>query len=478
MFGDVSHRSPAQSPELIALALLPLIVNFPGFREIPAWSLVLCGLFATLYFWRKVSDGINYQAPRQTQRRDPSISLNSIGLIFVLAIFGFGYVQGVARGVFSPFNWITQFASFVGIVILAVTCARRSVAVEGVPLWMTSIIVGTAAFFFVNCALLALSVRSEGQALDISAPNRILDLIGINFPRIAFPISGGQNGTAIYAVLASAICLAAVSVAVGKGKKILIWSVVALCTIAVALTDARGGYLGLAGVFCCYFLRRRLLLTITFLVLAVLLLFVPLVAGFIVQAVPLDLIYGAFGRHVPTSFDSLATLTTGRSFIWESAFKKIDSEPLNFFFGYGVRGHMTSGISIDYRWLFGGNPHHTLHSMFLQMLFEFGLVGLVAFSALGAWIVKSALRSSGAAVIDGRLDAPALAVILITVGFLLCGANEAVLSSSFPDHFIFLGVCIGVALSRGADPLTALSIKARKPVNVLAPRRARSPDLA
>jgi len=384
----------------------------------------------------------NYINPHRSNIFNKELAVTPI--ILCAVVFA-GFAQSGFRGGFGLFNWLTQFAAIALVVIYCASCISRDDNLRPDSVWIIPVVIGSLLFIVLNLGLLAMGVTSLNYRAELISVNRILSPLGVTIDRITFPISGGQNATGILAVLMFSIAAAAITLYQSGWRRILAVVTCALCILSVVLADAKGGYLGLLAVIAVVFLRHRPKAIISVFALAATLTILPLIAKAVVAVVPPEIIFKFFGQNLPSGFDAVAVLTTGRNFIWDVSINKLIGDPVNMLFGYGVRAHLTSGVSAEYAWLFGGNNLHTLHNWLLQIVFEYGLFGLTIFLMVYFRMARTSISCLTDSDESAEQRACALAVVLILLTFVVCGATEAVLSSSMPDQFIFFGLCLGFA---------------------------------
>ena len=91
-------------------------------------------------------------------------------------------------------------------------------------------------------------------------------------------------------------------------------------------------------------------------------------------------------------FDKNFLTFSGRTKIWQAAIDYLTNRPLNFFFGCGYgtsRYYLNGAISVS-----NGNPAiiYTLHNGILELLFQFGIVGLLIYAALLIYFLYCLIR--------------------------------------------------------------------------------------
>ena len=144
---------------------------------------------------------------------------------------------------------------------------------------------------------------------------------------------------------------------------------------------------------------------------------------------------GIFSFLSRNAWDNIATLSN-RTVFWEDAANVASNINGNTLIGFGINGHIESGISSRTDWVFehrSDNVIHTLHNTIIQMFIDRGIIGLLLFQAVIFFLLD---RLSRAGNIGLRMG-------LVILGFLLFGQTESLFSVAPIDTFtifIFLMV--------------------------------------
>jgi len=117
-----------------------------------------------------------------------------------------------------------------------------------------------------------------------------------------------------------------------------------------------------------------------------------------------------------------------REILWINAVNGINELPIfNLFFGSGSSGYINYSFSDEILFFFenrSGENLGSLHNLYLQMLYEFGLIGIIMFIISYIWIIKK--------LFDSQVFKNLSAIIIY---FFLVSSTEATMSISY--LFIF-----------------------------------------
>jgi O-antigen ligase len=130
-----------------------------------------------------------------------------------------------------------------------------------------------------------------------------------------------------------------------------------------------------------------------------------------------------------------------RLYIWEPIWNFVHQPTAELLYGFGAKGHITSGVSANYAYLFSGSdadPYaYSSHNVALQTLLDSGYIGLAVLVAM-LFVSLRALRG---------IDHPiAMALSAITLVVFLSGMTEALPNVVFLDTMVLTLMVTGVAL--------------------------------
>lgn len=153
-----------------------------------------------------------------------------------------------------------------------------------------------------------------------------------------------------------------------------------------------------------------------------------------------------------------------RAIVWDYALDFIGRMHPQLLFGYGSNGHVPSGVSRGYAYLFynwtAGDPtSHSLHNSALQVLFDGGLVMLALYAALFAAILKTCAAF--------RNDAAHRKAFFLVTFLILSGGFEAVFSYRYRE---ILYLMLFVATATWAAVPTLARAKVQVPTALARPR--------
>jgi len=317
----------------------------------------------------------------------------------------------------------------------------------------------------VNFILVAAGQQVGQAASDFGAEdasNKILGLLGIVFRRVQFPwISGGLNGFAVLCIALYSVGISAIFNA--KMNKVFLRGIgagaVFISILGLVLIDSRGGVLAVVALSLLvpFVVRRKnggWLLPVAVVIVQLF----PLALIFIAPILEGTPILAILSRGVYS--DPAADITTGRSYIWRAVWDELVERPYGFIFGFGSMGHVVSGISSKYAFVFGGGgvTAHSTHNALLQTLIDKGLVGVIFYVILLWMLTKRLLALVKQRLIGGGVDGWILmAFLYMIVGLSILAQTEAIMTSYFPISLYFLAICSAFAtpsIKRGGHLLS------------------------
>jgi len=386
----------------ITIVRLPLFVEHKSILD----PLIL-GTFALCIGW-----GASRQ-PRGSFTNYRALWILLYAVIVVVALFRGAelHAYGSLESVVNQGTIYILFAAF-GIVLITSAHGRRERNER-----LLAIAFAPAIYVAINTLMHLAGLQSpEAGGLISSSPAELLGYLGIVSDRTKFPLASSVN---LYSIVVAAALASMVVVRVRAPRLIsrkIAWLVGVACIYCLLLGDSRGA-LAIA-------------------IVAVLLLIVrPRLSAYVVAGVipllPLivlggtSLISGTGLNHdlsrSGNQFDEVAT-ASGRTFIWEGSWEVLRHLSVQELYGWGAAGHVTSGASAHYAYVFPGNTSaETIftHDVDLQMIFDTGYVGLAIYIfAVGiTWRrIQNYLRDDP--------KSPAIAFLPILLVIILSGATE------------------------------------------------------
>jgi O-antigen ligase len=243
---------------------------------------------------------------------------------------------------------------------------------------------------------------------------------GFGVMREVMPLTNGMTShSALCGIVALSAGLVLTSWRTTLGRKLFTVAALGAALYGLAVTDGRaaiaaGGGLFLIAAFTPW-LRARVLRYAGWLMLVSVPLFLTLAA-----LVPRDWL------AVVARSGMAAEIVEGdsRVKIWSAIWRAVVEQPLDFVFGFGLYGQVTSGIGSEISRLFvawGGSSYYSAHNAGMQVLLDGGIVALAVF----IWFYNSALSgaSQSYSVKQEPEDKLALALLLYV---LLVGVLDTV----------------------------------------------------
>jgi O-antigen ligase len=348
------------------------------------------------------------------QRRTVSVPVAVWAVALVVTIVALSLLRAGAQTPYAvnggaaveALRWLAFVGLAALILLLAAPGWERRMCVMAVT-------IAPALYVGINVLLYLAGLENPAFPSGVYAQAKMLSIVGIDHERVVFPLASGLNnfGNIAAVALGSTVVLALRS----QGRTRLVYGVlVAVSASAVLLTDARAAFVApivaVVAVMLAPVLAARL------------------APWFVLAALPLATAAIKVGESLGLS-DLLArdrvagaAASSDRTIIWSQAIEFFSHPSADFLLGYGAYGHVTTGVSNQYAYLFTGAARFekTTHSFALQALLDLGIVGLaVAVVVLGAVALKLARRLEH----GGSERHAALLAMLLTL--VLLGATES-----------------------------------------------------
>jgi O-antigen ligase len=306
-------------------------------------------------------------------------------------------------------------------------------------------------------------VKALVVAIGISSVLTMTDVVGVTHLGVRVGESGAEADR-VFGMFGHAnetgaliVCLLPVMVAVAVGSRgtaRIAWYGAALSSMAVLiLTVSRGAFVGfVVGYGAACFLCRKFLplsrvvtwvvagTTTAVLLCALVGVIVPNVGG-----VVLDRLLGQ-----STAFD-MSEVSSGRTNIWLTTIMHMVDEPLTFLTGFGWNVYDTRFV-------------YATHNYYLDLWFNLGLVGLLAFVAILYQSVRTARRAADVA-------GPGMRPYMIAMVFGMLGLAVSIMFTNLTKPWPYVWLYMGMSLSAAAAILAGASAES----DVVAPSQTAPP---
>jgi hypothetical protein len=273
-------------------------------------------------------------------------------------------------------------------------------------------------------------------ASEVGTTDTTLGFLGIHTGRALFPMAESVNYFGIICSVGMAGAAVLAMYRTGPTRRWLVLSAIA-CAFCVLLGDSRGPLAsGLAVIL--YFLfskRQRAAAWVAGLL--------PVLPILLVAVLNLLVAIGASSALSRGSGGNFAT-ATGRTQIWSVAWHFLASAGPKDLVGWGANGHLSSGASNGWAYLFRGllvDPATAnTHDLVLQSIFDMGIIGLLA-------LAVAAFMSARAFAKDFEIDraSPARALLAMLVVLILSGITEASPTYLAPENLVMMLLLFGAA---------------------------------
>jgi hypothetical protein len=280
--------------------------------------------------------------------------------------------------------------------------------------------------------------------------SQLAGLVGINSDRQVFPLTTSIN---LYSIVVGA-SVAGVGVLRLRAPqwcpRWLVALVTVICVYELLAGDSRTEVVVALGVVLLFALFKGFNGSRW---ISVVIPALPLIMLGLLHLVAMTGIADAFNRTTPgmNQFGTVVT-GTGRIDIWQGAWQVLRHLQVQEWFGWGAAGHITSGASLQYAYVFPRNPlgyTEFTHSLPIQVVLDEGIIGLLLLIA-ALWMTFSSLRRH----ISLDPGSPAIALVAILLVFIACGATEVSITYYAEEALVMTLLIMGAAAGLAIRPQT------------------------
>ncbi|NVK72538.1 MAG: O-antigen ligase family protein [Oceanospirillaceae bacterium] len=280
------------------------------------------------------------------------LKLNRSDLLVL--VFFFGYLASFIKGVLSINSFIVM------VFYLVLIWVNIKIDSEHNPSLFNSYVKSIVMIMIINMILFLIGISSSSLINKYPEMQiRLVELIGLNLNRFNFFIFSN------FAYTSMLYCIPLI-VFQKRSKKLLNLLVILLAAISLILLDARGPFLAAI----CVIIFGRFLYDKSInkqLIFVSVIAIIPLITNTILILLNLD------------DAEALSLLSR-RDAIWNITISNYSPDLFELIFGFGYIGQYSSGISELYSNLFpgyGNQEQISVHNSYLQILLDYGLLGLV-----------------------------------------------------------------------------------------------------
>ncbi len=422
----------AGMPEYLAAASVTLIRAGESFGHKTILQGVVIGIFLYAILWA---------IPRQPRGSflNPRVALV---LLFVASI-GFALIRGAQHGTYGNVASAGGKAALYSVVALfGVTLITTAEDRETRDRRLLALALALPVYAALNLVLHLGGMQNPNPAgATAGTSSQLAGLVGISSGREVFPLTTSIN---LYSIAVGA-SVAAVGVLRLRAPqwcpRWLLALVTLICVYELLVGDSRTEVAVALCVVMIFAVFRRFKGSPW---IAVIIPALPLIVLGFLRVLAATGVANAFNRNTPgqNQFGSVVS-GTGRVDIWQGAWQVLKRLQLQEIFGWGAAGHITSGASLRYAYVFPRDPlgyTEFTHSLPIQIVLDEGIVGLLLLIA-ALWMTFSALRRH----ITLDPGSPAIALVAILLVFIACGATEVSITYYAEEALVMALLIMGAA---------------------------------
>lgn len=458
---------PSVFVDALLISFVPLGLNLlrvvdPNGSKLPGIALLLLIIFKNLLLLPGVS--WRYQKVFHRSNLDDFFDLRILTPLVLMLMLG---CISVARGLGYYYTFSNVFSNIILLLIglvAAVTAFLNTTNAKERNLLICAAPAGLVILVVANLLGFAAGLASVPMLGD-ERLNQTLKMFGITVGRIYFPLMAGTNtfGSVCALGLLASIAFWRTESALAK---VLTGMSVLACFVALVAVDSRGAMLAVVVAMMWWMLiSKSSVIRVLPLGLVLLSPFVPFLLSAIFSFVNEQGLLSGLVRSGTQG--SKLGVGTGRQYIWNAALGEISNGNIIHLIGYGAFGHVQSKLSAAYSWIFNelGQTTTSVHNTALQIFFDMGYIGVVAWVALMYSLVSGLLRL---AKIEGY-KGPMVVLSASIIYLLLQSQTEVAVTIYTPElifYFIVVATGISCALRRSGELVGARSLKEKPSIRM------------
>lgn len=300
-------------------------------------------------------------------------------IIVLVILFIFAYLRTIASGLL-PLNDLVVLMVKISLIFFSIIGFFSMMKGDDALKLHKYIALVITFYVFINLFLyLIFGIQSENYSVNQGnfGLSSLMQLIGLSSPRVMFFFSPGFQSFGFICGVGALLCIIFFfeKLELNQFKQSFFWAIMIIIIIlAMMISDSRGAILSLfISVFLYLFNRLKLISWKSLILASIIFLLTFLFTS---------------GSLTSILYDSASTrgsdsIISGRELIWLFGYDAITTASVyNILFGYGIWGSAISGVSYDYAFIFSEweNPElASLHNMYLQLVFDIGVIGLIFF---------------------------------------------------------------------------------------------------
>lgn len=401
----------ASAPEYLAAGSVTLVRAGESFGHKTILQAVVIAVFLCAILWA---------IPRQPRGSflNPRVAL----LLLFVASIAFALVRGAHNATYGTMTTAAGKAFLYSLVTLfGVSLITTAEDVETRDRRLLALALALPLYAATNLLLHLAGMQNPNPAgATAGTSSQLAGLIGISSGREVFPLTTSIN---LYSIVVGA-AVAAVGVLRLRSPewcpRWLVGLVTVICVYELLIGDSRTEIAVALGVVLLFALFKNFKGSRW---ISVVIPALPLIVLGLLRAIAVTGIANAFNRSTPgqNQFGTVVS-GTGRVDIWQGAWHILRRLQVQEIFGWGAGGHITSGASLQYAYVFPRDPlgyTEFTHSLPIQVVLDEGVVGLLLLIA-ALWMTFSVLRR----YITLNPGSPAIALVAILLVLVACGATE------------------------------------------------------
>jgi len=303
----------------------------------------------------------------------------NIPIIILVILFIFAYLRTIVSGLL-PLNDLVVLMVKISLILFSIIGFFSMMKGDDALQLHKYIAVVITFYVFINLFLyLIFGMQSENYSVNQGnfGLSSLMQLIGVNSPRVMFFFSPGFQSFGFVCGIGALLCIIFFfeKLELNQFTQSLFWAtMIIVITFAMMISDCRGALFSLfISAFLFLFNRLKLISWKSLILTSTLFLITFLfISGSLTSIV-----------YESASSRGSDSIISGRELIWLFGYDALTNASIyNILFGYGIWGSAISGVSYNYAFIFTEweNPElASLHNMYLQLVFDIGVIGLIVF---------------------------------------------------------------------------------------------------
>jgi hypothetical protein len=382
---------------------------------------------------------LGWAGPRRAGRR--SAPWPAFLAALLLGVVAIEMLRGASAGVYSSTtDAVIDIALLATIAVFATWLLTSAADEHERARRLGALALAPATYVAVNVALQALRgflpfPLPENTTVATGTSATVLAKLGVYVTRVDFPLASGVNSFGAIAAAGLAASLTMLLLRVPHPPRALLIGSAAICLYGLLATDSRIPLAVTVLVVAALRLAPRLRPALP------VALYVPFSAFLLLRL--LASVAGLSSAEQLSRAGEDVASGNGREYVWEAVWHALSRFEPQQLVGWGAEGHITSGVSQHYAFVFPPNlgpTAFTTHNLALQTILDGGYLALALLVVVTFMTIKRLQLAAHQAP-----GSPAIGLVAATIVLVASGTTEALPTYNFMDTMVLFVMLVTTA---------------------------------